>query len=179
MEGVTYKVKKARGSSQVSSVQGKLPLFNYLDPQKGDPISEKKFKIQEIGKLQEKESRITEKRVRFVDYVYRWKRRLRLRRPRITLLLRSNRGLTASTTRITRLRMVLLSTDLLDSIFGEEIQEDILQSPAAKKYELFDPFSGEKIHSRKKVYCSTDVRICQFNHTERARGVRLHLYWQR
>lgn len=41
----------------------------------------------------------------------------------------------------------------------EEIVEEIPKSPGRKEYDLFDPFSGEKVQARKKVMCRLDVRL--------------------
>lgn len=56
--------------------------------------------------------------------------------------------------RETHARLIALVNDTLQ----EEIQEEILCSPKAKQYDLFDPFSGEKVQVRKKVLCTIDVQ---------------------
>ncbi|CAI2374539.1 unnamed protein product [Moneuplotes crassus] len=133
MNGVTYKIKKNLVSSQITQSE---------NLQKTDHITAKKYKIQEIGKSQEKESRISAKRMQKKTPTEKTQDNTPTEiEPRFNGKYNSN------------------YEPQNDSIYEEDIQEDILQSPAVKNPELFDPFSGEKIHSRKKVYCSTDKEL--------------------
>lgn len=65
---------------------------------------------------------------------------------------------------------------LVNSTLEEEIEENIKESPPNNEPQLFDPLSGEKVRSRKKVMCRLDVSFLSPQHVHRMNSNRLALY---
>jgi hypothetical protein len=62
----------------------------------------------------------------------------------------------------------------VENIFGEGIQEDIIDKSDTNTHQRFDPSSRGMIQSRKKIYFTPDVRA-SINNLERTRRVGINI----